>query len=137
MRNDPRRLSQHLLPRNAMPSRGLVCEYTAAATAQPPVEPRLARSIAIGVAGATRLASVINRISTQPPQGEFACPNGQFGAVAVLAFDYADRTVDLWYKWSGCQTLDNGYVVAFQGANPSFYSGFQSVFDDLAPLPSR
>jgi hypothetical protein len=137
VRTDPDGLSQHLLPEHTKPTSSLVCEYTGRSTAQQPLRTRLARSVRLGVHDATRLASAISKVSTKPAHGEFVCPNDQFGTVTIVAFNYADRTVDLWYKWSGCQTLDNGYVLAFQGANASFYSAFQPVFDDLAPLPRQ
>jgi hypothetical protein len=114
-----------------------VCEYADASTTHAPLRTRLARSVRLDTADARRLASAIVNVSVEAAHGEFHCPNQEFGTVAVIAFDYGRRTVDLWYQWTGCQTLDNGYVLAFQGGNPSFYSGFQDAFDDLAPLPGR
>lgn len=135
VRNDGDGLSDHLLSGGMKPVRGLVCEYRSMQT--PPFPTRLASSVRLEAADARRLATVIQNVSLRPARGAFSCPEQEFGTVAVLAFDYGDHTVDLWYQWSGCQTLDNGHVLAFQGANPSFYSRFQTVFDSLAPLPPQ
>ena len=51
-----------------------------------------------------------------------------------MAFRFAHvDDVDLWWNDSGCQTLDNGRLGAFEGANPSFYTTFQNAYARLVP----
>jgi len=64
--------------------------------------------------------------------GTFHCP-ASVGTVALIGFSYASRPdVALWYSASGCQTLDNGRLGSFQGANPSF-GEFEEAMNQLAP----
>lgn len=124
---------QELLPTDAEPTSGLICEYAERSGAKP-AKPGLTHRIALTQAQARRLAAAIRKISLAPPTGGFSCPGQRLGEDTVIAFAYrAGRTVDLWYRTSGCRTLDNGDVAAFQGANPSFYSGFETVFGSMAP----
>ena len=134
--NRPDQLASRLVPDGLAPINGIVCEYVGSPSMAAPVRTILARQFALSGGDAARLATALRHVSLAPPHGEFACPNQRCGADAVIALGYrTGRTVDLWYSWTGCQTIDNGYVLAFQGANESFYSGFQPVFDQLAPLP--
>jgi hypothetical protein len=41
--------------------------------------------------------------------------------------------VDLWFSTTGCETLDNGYVLAFHAGNSSFYEHFERQFHALVP----
>jgi hypothetical protein len=80
---------------------------------------------------AATLATVVNQISLAPAKGTFNCGAAIMSRISVLAFSYTepDRTVDLWFSPTGCGTLDNGDVLAFEGANASFYTGFVDAFD--------
>jgi hypothetical protein len=90
-------------------------------------------STRLGDAQAQQLADVIRQIDLAAPSGTFFCP-ADFGAVAIIGFSYPDGVdTGLWYRTSGCQTLDNGRIGAFQGGNPSFYNAFESVIDRLSP----
>jgi hypothetical protein len=53
------------------------------------------------------------------------------GTITVIAFDYGGHTVDLWQNTSGCQTLDNGDLYAFEIGNPSFYDVYAKAFDRI------
>jgi len=97
----------------------------------------LLHSVLLDAANARRLASAVNHISLQPPTAVFHCPADFFGSDTVIAFAYpSHQNADLWFRTSGCRTLDNGEVSAFEGANPSFYSGFEDAFDSLVPAPA-
>jgi hypothetical protein len=97
------------------------------------VHPALYRQVRLNAAQASRLGAVVDKVSTAPPKGAYSCPAG-WNTATVIAFSYRGRSdADLWYYDSGCQTLDNGKIGAFQGGNPSFYRGFVSMIDRLAP----
>jgi hypothetical protein len=119
----------------ADPSAGLICRY--------------GPGVGLGVNGsglgllesatrldraqAQQLASVIRQIDLTAASGLFSCPSDE-GEVAVIGLSYPDRAdVALWYRTGGCQTLDNGRIGAFGGANPSFYDAFEGVIDRLSP----
>jgi hypothetical protein len=79
------------------------------------------------------LASVIDSISTAAPHGVNSCP-ADFGSASIIAFSYADTPdVNVWFSDSGCKTLDNGVIGAFELGNPSFYQSFESLIDELSP----
>lgn len=123
-----------LLPTGQRPTRGLVCGYGRASSDA--TTTKLLRAVPLDAANAHRLAAAVGAVSLAPAQGRFNCPADSFGAVTVIALAYPSHlTVDLWYKTAGCATLDNGDVLAFQGANPSFYAGFQSALESVAPGP--
>lgn len=83
---------------------------------------------------AQQLASVIREIDLARPSGTFSCPAGFFGAVTVIGLSYPGRAdVGLWYSTSGCRTLDNGRIGAFEDGNPSSYQGFETAIDRLSP----
>lgn len=126
----PASQADKLLPAGVSPRDGLICEYAIASSGRH--VPRLTRRIPLTRPAATKLAAAISTISLKPASGTFSCPAQYFGTDTVIAFDYpSDKTVDLWYETSGCRTLDNGDVLAFQGGNPSFYNGFETSFDSL------
>ncbi len=82
---------------------------------------------------AGRLANAIRQINLAKPSGRFNCA-GDVGEATMIGLSYPRRSdVGLWYQSSGCQTLDNGRIGAFQGANPSFYTGFETTVDQLVP----
>jgi hypothetical protein len=74
---------------------------------------------------------VVRKVSLRsPPLGAVNCPNDTASfAIIALAFN-GSRDEDLWWKTSGCQTLDNGTVGATETANDSF-SYFQITASDL------
>jgi hypothetical protein len=82
---------------------------------------------------ARHLASVIDSISTIAPHGVTSCP-AAIGSASIIAFSYPQAPdVDVWFSDSGCRTLDNGFIGAFEPGNPSFYQGFESLIDELCP----
>lgn len=96
----------------------------------------LASSRRLGEAQADELANAIRQVNLDAPFGSSGCP-ADVGLVTVIGLAYAGRAdVGLWYKSSGCQTLDNGRIGAFEGGNPSFYNGFEGVINHLSPPPS-
>lgn len=126
--NDATGLGHHLVPVGQRPRAGLVCEYHEG-QGFGSASVRLTSSVRLNAGDAARLASVIGRISLTRPRGEQGCPAALFGTDSVIAFSYpGDRSVDLWYYTSGCQTLDNGHTRAYQSGNPSFYSAFESAY---------
>ena len=131
-------LADSLLPAN--PLSGLICRYGPAYGPGPAASSeRLYRHALLGPVAAHPLASAIDAISTTPPQGTFSCPSDS-GLHTIIAFAYASRSdVDLWYADSGCRTLDNGLIGAFEGGNPSFYGAFEPrlVRDGMAAEPHR
>lgn len=119
--------ANELVPKDSAPTAGLICEYgeppDATTGAVPP--PTLTHAITLTQSQAQELAATISKISLTPPRGGFACPAQYFGSHTVIAFGYPDAapTVDLWYETSGCRTLDNGHVSAFQGREPFLLFG--------------
>jgi hypothetical protein len=82
---------------------------------------------------AANVAMDVNAMSTARPTAVAHCP-AQLATVTVLSFGYsADRSVELWYSDSGCQTLDNGFLEASEISNPPFYEGFSALVARLAP----
>jgi hypothetical protein len=113
----------------AAPRAGLVCWYPRAGA-------KLAKTTHLTKAEAVKLATAVRKLSLKPPTAVFHCP-ADFGSVGLIALSYNGRgPVGLWYSDSGCQTLDNGRLGSFQGANPSFYNGFEKVIDKLSPPPT-
>lgn len=125
-------LTRNLVPVGPSPASGLVCQYGAHLGAGTSAAPSVVRSVALSAAKATRLARALGAVSLDQPSGTFHCPM-DVGSIAIIALHYVGRSddVDVWYATSGCQTLDNGHVSAFQGANPSFYDGFESTFAEM------
>jgi len=119
------------------PIAGLICRYRYPASPTgieaAAAWPSLYRQVRLPAVKASELAEVIGKVSTKPPKGTFHCPAG-WNTATVIAFSYQGKSdADLWYYDSGCQTLDNGRIGAFQGGNPSFYLDFVSLIDRLAP----
>ena len=92
------------------------------------------RTVTVAGPSANRLTRELARVSLSPPHGKFNCGTGPPGSVTVIAFGYGYRpAVDLWFSTIGCQSLDNGYVMADGAGNPSFYEHFLKRFDALVP----
>ena len=106
------------------PSAALACAYR---------NRGLVSQTRLGAHAAGELASVINKIDLRAPQGNFNCP-AAFDSATIIAFRIGHiDDVDLWWNDSGCQTLDNGRLGGFEGANPSFYRAFLNTITRLAP----
>jgi hypothetical protein len=116
---------------------GLVCQYASSQNLKAPTTTVLARSTPLTQQSAARLAQPLGNVSVKAPTGKFECPAYLVGSITIIALSYRGlgADVDLWYSTSGCQTIDNGHVEAFQGANPSFYDGFETALEQVAPLP--
>jgi hypothetical protein len=113
----------------AAPVSGLVCWYNGSNTPDPA---SLGRQVRLGSQEAGVLTTAVRNLSLRPPTGTFTCP-ASVGTVALIGFSYASRPdAALWYAASGCQTLDNGRLGSFQGANPSF-GEFEGAMDKLSP----
>jgi len=126
-------LDKKLIPLN--PQSGQICRFGPSyANGQANVAAgTLYRARQLDLSTARRLASVIDSISTAAPQGVTSCP-ADIGSASIIAFSYADiPDVDVWYSDSGCRTLDNGLIGAFEPGNPSFYQSFESLIDELSP----
>ena len=86
--------------------------------------------------GEVAVREAINKIDLSAPKGTFNCP-AAFDSATIMAFRFGSSDdVDLWYSDSGCQTLDNGRLGAFEGANPSFYTTFMNTYAQLVPSSS-
>jgi hypothetical protein len=113
----------------AAPVNGLVCWYNGSNLPDPG---SLGRQVRLSAQEAGVLATALRELNLRPPTGTFNCP-ASLGTVALIGFSYASRPdVALWYAASGCQTLDNGRLGSFGGANPSF-GGFEGAMDKLSP----
>lgn len=107
------------------PVGGLICRYSSNRS--------LYASVDLATRDAVRLSVVIDAISTATPQGTFHCP-AAVDSASIIAFAYAGRAdVDLWFNDSGCETLDNGRIRAYESGNPSFYNSFLTLVNELAP----
>ncbi len=94
---------------------------------------KLEGSRILTVAQASALATVINRVHLGEDMGVHSCPPS-IGLVTIFAFAYrGDPDVDLWWQRDGCQSLDNGFKIGVEAANPSFYSGFMGEIQRLLP----
>jgi hypothetical protein len=125
---DPALRSQMLL--RDQPTAGLLCRYEQGSS-QGGVRPG---PIRLGAVEAGRLARSVNAIRLgSSGDGSTSCP-ADIGLEDIIVFSYAAHPdVDLWYHSSGCRGLDNGYVSAAEGGNPSFYEGFMSAFAAVKP----
>jgi hypothetical protein len=122
-----------LVPPN--PIAGLICRYAPPSSSGQSIEaPRsLYAQVRLIRAQAVQLAGVIDAMSTAAPPGGAHCPADRPSA-SIIAFAYANAPdVDLWFKDSGCQTLDNGRVKASAIANPAFDGPFESLISAWAP----
>jgi hypothetical protein len=121
------------------PTFGLICRYTPPYPLgpQPNTNPAsLYADARLTASQAEHLVRVIDSISTAHTTGSSSCP-GDDGSTSVIAFAYTDAPdIDLWFKDSGCQTLDNGRLRAFETANPNFYGAFDTLIENWAPARS-
>lgn len=101
--------SQMLLP-SGTPSAALVCHYQGANP--PPVDQPTSHRL-LSAAQARALASQVRKLNVGsfgdgPPH---SCPMSD-GQVTVLVFAFPGADADLWWWTTGCQTVDNGSIVA-------------------------
>jgi hypothetical protein len=116
-------LGHELLP--AAPRFGVVCWYGTSAS--------LVSTSLVDGRSAAALGAAIDALSTKVPQGVTNCP-AAFASAAVLALALPHGVVvDLWYDDTGCQSLDNGYLRAYETGNPAFYERFIPLATGLRP----
>lgn len=118
-----------LVPSGENPDGGEVCIYGG------PLRPSVAvRQIEFTAAQATRVAAALAKVDLSAPYGTVNCPNDT-GSFAIIALSYPGaRTVDEFWSTTGCPTLDNGRLGAWQLGSDSFNT-FQKTFDIAADLP--
>jgi hypothetical protein len=118
--------SRSLLPAGRKPASARACSYE---------RRRLVLERSFDARAARQLSAVVNRIDLSRPIGNFNCP-AVFDSAVIIAFRYGSTVdVDLWWSDSGCQTLDNGRLGGFQGANGTFGS-FQNTYAQLVREPA-
>jgi hypothetical protein len=141
-------LMKELAPTGA--TRGLICRYatdntmyfspganTEVDTPAPMPVPNLRGSKVLTAAEAASVSMSAAAVSIAPAVGSYSCPEEYPGHVALVVLGYATRAdVDLWYSDTGCQGVDNGYVLGFQGGSESF-GNFQDAVDGLVATPSE
>jgi len=141
-------LMKELAPTGA--TRGLICRYatdnvmyfspganTEVDTPAPMPVPNLRGSVSLTPAQATSLSALVAATSIAPVIGSYSCPSGDPGHVALIVLGYPDRAdVDLWYNDTGCQGIDNGYVLGFEGGSESF-GNLVVAIDALIAPPSE
>ena len=126
-------LDKQVVPLN--PQSGLICRFGPAyANGQIIVGAgTLYRHRQIDMKTARHLASIIDSVSTAAPKSVTSCPAAT-GSASIIVFSYEDATdVGLWFSDSGCRTLDNGFIGAFEPGNPDFHQGFESLIEELCP----
>jgi len=95
------------------PTAALICQFP---DTNPPPLGRPASSRLLTGAAAIALANQARGLRTgSQAAGEFSCPMDD-NRVSVIAFAFASGDVDLWWHESGCGSVDNGHIVAFQGS---------------------
>jgi len=118
------------------PTSGLICRYAPPTPVNTDfdLDPgSLYSQVWLTRSQALRLAAVIASLSTAVPTGVFHCP-ADFDSTTLIVFAYADAPdIDLWFKDTGCQTLDNGKVKVFEAGNPTFFGPFDSLIQKWAP----
>jgi hypothetical protein len=118
----------------ARPSAGLICQYGQELGSGLPSSADLVLSTSLDRSQAQQLAAVIRRIDLAASSGTVSCPAEFVGAVTLIGVSYPGRAdVGLWFATSGCQTLDNGRIGAWEEGNPSFYQAFETAIDRLSP----
>jgi hypothetical protein len=141
-------LTKALAPAGA--TSGLICRYatdntmyfspganTDVDTPAPMPVPNLRASATLTPAQAASLSTLVAVTSIAPVVGTYSCPSGEFGHEALIVLGYPSRSdVDLWYSDTGCQGVDNGLVLGFEGGSASF-ANLQSAIDALVPPPSE
>jgi hypothetical protein len=105
-------------------------------TPSPLPVPDLRASLALTPRQAASLSALVAATSIAPIVGSYSCPSGDPGHLALIVLGYSTRSdVDLWYTDTGCQGIDNGWELAFEGGNASFWN-LQGAIDALVAPPS-
>jgi hypothetical protein len=105
-------------------------------TPSPLPVPNLRGSLVLTTTQAASLSALVAATSIAPVVGSYSCPSGDSGHVALIVLGYPNRSdVDLWYSDTGCQGIDNGSELAFEGGNASFWN-LQGAIDALVMKPS-
>lgn len=139
-------LTKALAPTGA--TSGLICRYatddtvhfspganTDVDTPSPLPVPNLRASLALTPPQAASLSAAVATTSIAPIVGTYNCPSGDPGHLALIVLGYSTRSdVDLWYTDTGCQGIDNGWELAFEGGNASFWN-LQGAIDALVAPP--
>lgn len=113
------------------PSGALVCVYGSVFDQGPGPRHTLAKQVRLAAPAAEALAQATAEVVVGTSTGSVGCPDDT-GDVTVIAFGYPHSPpLDLWWRTTGCQTIDNGAVEAEQIANDSF-GGFQATFAEVA-----
>lgn len=112
--NPDAQLRTRLVP-DGQTTGGMICRY----------QRTLTSSILLNEARARRLAAAASALQLGSEGGwSTSCPAAFFTDV-IIVLRYPGRPdADLWYFPSGCQYVDNGYIIATKAGNPSFYAGF-------------
>ena len=140
-------LTKALAPTGA--TSGLICRYatddtvhfspganTDVDTPSPLPVPNLRASLALTPPQVASLSALVAAASIAPVIGTYNCPSGDPGHLALIVLGYSTRSdVDLWYTDTGCQGIDNGWELSFEGGNPSFWN-LQGAIDALVGPPS-
>ena len=122
-------LEHVLLP--PKPLFGVICWYGSSAS----TTYGLTHTSLVNGRTARALGVAIDELSTRPPRGAVACP-AAFNDAAIITLRLASgAAVDLWYDDSGCQTLDNGYVRAYEIGQRAFFETFIPLVTGLRPAP--
>ena len=126
--------SSTLLPDPTTVSSAVICEYASTAGRRR-TGGRLRREVDLPQDDARRLAAAVHALRIVRAAGPAACPEDT-GTVALLAFRRPGRVpdADLWWRTSGCQTLDDGTLRTEQLGDPSF-GAFQRLVARLTPAP--
>ena len=118
------------------PLAGLICRYAPPAPYNQSSEVpagSLYAQVKLSRQEAVRLAGAVDAISTAAPTGTSSCPSDRL-SVSIIAFSYPSiPDFDLWFKDSGCETLDNGRVGASETGNPMFSDAFDPLIEAWAP----
>lgn len=116
------------------PKSGIICRYHPEGGAPSSDHGQLARQTRLDSTKAGELAKAIRGLSLRPPSPRpVDCPV-DIGAFVLIGLSYPSRPdVGLWNKTSGCQTLDNGRLGAWELGHPSFYKTFLDLIGQLSP----
>lgn len=118
------------------PVGGLICRYAAPFTQPTVAPPTLYRQVRLTETEAATLGVAVDELSTAHPTGSTSCPAAFDTASVIVLFYRTGQAADLWFSDTGCQTLDNGSLSAFEPGDPAFYLRFDSLIDSLAaPRP--
>jgi hypothetical protein len=116
---------------DAAPASGLVCYYGPMRVEDRQPSRPLGRPVRLSAPGAVAVVDAVRRVELIGGTARrVSCPIDT-GDVAVIELRYRHRRPEeLWWKDSGCQTLDNGRIGASRTRNPSF-TAFQDAVTAL------